>query len=129
MEGIHIEALVLPDKTRLLHVLLQEVALGIVGGDDAVVLALRLELLSNFKHCSSFSRVLREIFSKDLAERVRNERAHMQAGLMFLLCGVFNMDKPAGRGFVGDRVERVGLELAIIDNFRDNIPNQGRHAV
>lgn len=53
----------------------------------------------------------------------------MPAGLLSLLLRLINMDKPAGRGFIGHRVFRVGLELAVIDNFRDNISNQGRHAV
>ncbi len=53
----------------------------------------------------------------------------MPAGLVSLLLRFINMDKPAGRGFIGNRVFRVGLELTVVDNFRDNISNQGRHAV
>ena len=53
----------------------------------------------------------------------------MPTGAMSLLLRVINMDKPAGRDVMGNGVFRPGLELSIIDNFRDNIPNQGRHAV
>ena len=59
LEGVNIEALIFPAQLRpVLHLSLQEVALGIIGGDDAVVLLLCLELLSNFKDCCSFSGVL-----------------------------------------------------------------------
>lgn len=63
LEGVHIEALVLPDKARGLHLLLEETALGVIGGDDAVLLSLALELLSYFKCCSSLCRVLGHKFS------------------------------------------------------------------
>lgn len=63
MEGVHIEALVLPDKARLLHLLLKEAALGVIRGDDTVLLSLGLELLSYFKCRSSLCRVLRCKFS------------------------------------------------------------------
>ena len=58
LEGVHIEALVFPVQIMLLHLILQEASLGIIGGDDTVLLALCLELLSNFKDCCSFSGVL-----------------------------------------------------------------------
>ena len=60
MEGVDVKALVLPDKARLLQVILQEGPLGVIGCDDGIFLTLCLELLSYFKHCSSLSRVLQE---------------------------------------------------------------------
>ena len=49
LERIDIEALVLPGETRGFQLILKEGALGIIGGDDAVLLAFCLKLLSNFK--------------------------------------------------------------------------------
>lgn len=47
LKGVYIEALILPDKAHLLHLIFKETSLSIIGGDDLVFFSLFLELGCN----------------------------------------------------------------------------------
>ena len=93
LERINIKAFVLPDETTIFHVLLHEVALGIIGSDNAILLALFLELSSNVKDYSSLSRVLR--FECEQRKPMKIAKSiYLPTCLILLLPRIIHMDKP-----------------------------------
>jgi hypothetical protein len=58
LEGINIEAFVMPIKAVLFHLFFKSVALGVVRRDDAEKAALRFKSLCYLKDSFSFSGVL-----------------------------------------------------------------------
>ena len=51
------------------------------------------------------------------------------SAFMLSLHGPIHTDKPTARLSRGNWVIRVGLKLSLIDNIRDHLSNERRHAI